>query len=248
MNISIITVCYNSAATIRDTLESVLAQTHPNIEYIIVDGASTDATLAIIAEYRDRITHLISEPDHGLYDAINKGIKLATGDFIGILNSDDLFYDNLCIAKLAEFIGLNLDADAVYSDLIYVKRHDTSKKIRSYRVKHNSLWNFRIGYMIPHPTFYAKRELFEKFGLYKTNYKIAADFELILRFMLYKINIKRLPIVTVKMREGGISNAKLRNIIHLNLEIIRACKENNFYTNWLLLSIKIPFKVASLFL
>jgi len=248
LKISIITVCYNSAAFIRDTLESVTTQTYKDIEYIVIDGASTDATFDIVSEYRDKITHMISEPDHGLYDAINKGIKLASGDFIGILNSDDLFYDNLCIAKLAEFIELNQDADAVYSDLIYVKRNDISKKVRSYRVRRNSLWKVRFGFMIPHPTFYAKRELFEKFGLYKTNYRVSADFELMLRFMLNKIKILRLHVIMVKMREGGISNTGFRWILHQNMEIIKACKENDFYTNLLFLSMKIPFKIASRFL
>ena len=248
MKISIITVCYNSAATIRDTLESVLAQTYPNIEYIIVDGASTDATLAIIAEYRDRIAHLISEPDRGLYDAMNNGIRAATGDVIGILNSDDIFDNSDVIKNLVAFINQNQELDAVYADLIYVDQANTNKKTRTYQVKNAALWKIRFGFMIPHPTFYAKRELFHKFGNYKTNYRVAADFELMLRFLLNKIKIARLPMIMVRMREGGISSTGLKWIIHQNIEIVRACKENNFYTNLVFIGVKVPFKIINRFL
>lgn len=248
MKISIITVCYNSAITIRDTIESVLAQTYPNIEYIIVDGVSTDNTLAIISEYQDKITRVISEPDKGLYDAMNKGILAATGDFVGILNSDDLFDNSEVIDNLVKFITQYPDFDAVYTDLIYVSQHDINKKTRTYRVKNISLWKIRFGFMLPHPTFYVKRELFQKLGFYKINYRVAADFELMLRFLLNKISITRLPITTVRMREGGISSTGFWWIIHQNMEIVRACKENGFYTNLLFISMKIPFKLASRFL
>lgn len=248
MKISIITVCYNSSTTIRDTINSVLTQTHPHIEYIIIDGASTDNTLAIIGEYQDKIACVISEPDKGLYDAMNKGIQIATGDFIGTLNSDDLFDNPKVIENLVNFLNKHSDLDAVYTDLIYVSQHDTNKKTRTYRVKNISLWKIRFGFMLPHPTFYVKRKLFKKLGFYKINYRVAADFELMLRFLLNRISIARLPITMVRMREGGISSTGFWWIIHQNMEIVRACKENGFYTNLLFISMKIPFKLASRFL
>ncbi len=248
MKISIITVCYNSSATISDTIESVLAQSYPSIEYIIVDGVSTDATLEIINKYKDHIAHIVSEPDNGIYDAMNKGIQIATGNFVGILNSDDIFDNPDVIKNLVSFINQNQELDAVYADLIYVDQSNTNRKTRSYKLRKNALWKIRFGFMIPHPTFYAKRELFHKLGGYKTNYRVAADFELMLRFLLNKIKIARLPITMVRMREGGISSTGFKWIVHQNIEIVRACKENNFYTNLLFIATKIPFKLASRFL
>ena len=248
MKISIITVCYNSEATIRDTIESVLAQTHPDIEYILIDGVSSDRTLSIIDSYASKISKFVSEKDKGIYDAMNKGIKVATGDFIGILNSDDVFQDEYCVEQLVTFIKRNRSIDAVYSDLIYVKRHNLNKKTRSYKLENYSLWKVRFGFMMPHPTFYARRQLFTKFGLYKINYRVAADFELMLRFTTHKIKIGRCPMSMVKMREGGISSTGFWWMIHQNIEIVRACKENNFYTNIFLISLKFPFKLLSRFL
>jgi glycosyltransferase involved in cell wall biosynthesis len=248
MKISIVTVCFNSEATIRDTIESVLGQTYLNIEYIIVDGGSTDSTLSIIDEYKKNINQLVSEPDKGIYDAINKGIKLATGDFVGLLNSDDLLFSEKCIQTMCEYIKNNSSLDALYADLIYVKRGNINKKTRYYSLEKFSLWKARFGFMIPHPTFYAKPELFKKYGFYKGNYRVAADFELMLRFKKNNVRIFRVPMIMVKMREGGISSTGFWWIFHQNLEIVRACKENNLYTNIFLISLKLPFKLASRFL
>ena len=156
MKISIVTVCYNSAATIRDTLESVLSQTYNNIEYIVVDGASKDSTLDIVNEYAGRISTIVSEPDKGIYDAMNKGVNLATGDFVGILNSDDIFASATTIEKLVEFLLANPGCDASYADLVFVERDNTDSVTRRYSSKSFSPWKVRFGFMVPHATFYAR--------------------------------------------------------------------------------------------
>lgn len=243
MKISIITVSYNSAETIRDTIESVIAQSYPNIEYILIDGASKDNTLNIIKEYSDKISVLVSEPDKGIYDAMNKGIKMATGDVVGILNSDDVFYDQNSVQRVAQ--GFREGVDAIYADLMYVNRNDLNKPSRFYSSKSFSFAKVRFGIMLPHPTFYARKDLFDKFGFYKTNYRVAADFELIARFLANKINAVRIPVCLVKMREGGISSSDMKGRIHQNFEIVRACRENNIYTNIFMVMLKIPFKFLS---
>lgn len=248
MKISIITVCYNSESTIRDTIVSVLNQSYRNIEYIIVDGKSTDSTLSIINEYIDNVDFFVSEHDLGLYDAMNKGVKLATGDFIGILNSDDLFFSENSISDLVDYLDKNESLDAVYADLIYVDQNLTNKKTRDYSLRNYKLWKVRFGFMIPHPTFYVKKRFFNELGFYRTDFRVASDFELMLRFLLAGIVISRCPLILVKMREGGISNTGLKWIVHQNFEILRACRENKFYTNIVFLSFKIPFKIAAKFL
>lgn len=245
MKVSIVTVCYNSAATIRDTIESVLAQDYADIEYIIVDGASKDNTLSIVNEYRDRISTVISEPDKGIYDAMNKGIQAATGDVVGILNSDDFFTSNKSIDHIVS--GFTSGVDAVYADLVYVKQDNPTAISRLYSSAGFAKWKMRFGFMVPHPTFYARRELFEKFGYYKLNYRVAADFELMARFFIGSINPKRVNAIVVSMREGGISSNGLRWRIHQNMEISRACNENGIFTVFPLLIIKLPFKLLSFF-
>jgi len=245
LKISIITVCFNSESTICETIKSVLSQKYKNIEYIIVDGASTDRTLEIISDYKDDISTIISEPDSGLYDAMNKGIKSATGDFVGILNSDDVFESENSVCCIVDFLNQRKELDAVYSDLVYVSKNDIKKITRSYKLKFAYLWKMRFGFMIPHPTFYVRRDLFYKLGFYKTDYRVSADFELMLRFVLNKIVVARCPMVLVRMREGGVSGSGFRWIVHQNLEIVRACRENNFYTNIFLVALKLPFKLIS---
>lgn len=245
MKISIITVSYNSELTIRDTILSVLSQTHPDIEYIIVDGASTDGTLEIIEEYRTKISRVISEPDNGIYDAMNKGIRAATGDFVGILNSDDFLADQNTIKNLVSFLQANPSLDCSYADVVYVQRENPNKITRFYSSKNFSLRKVRIGIMIPHAGFYAKRELFERLGYYKLGYRVAADFELMARFMKNGAIFGRYPHVMVKMRNGGISSNGFFWRIHQNFEIVRACKENGIYTNIVFLMLKIPSKLLS---
>jgi glycosyltransferase involved in cell wall biosynthesis len=243
--ISIVTVCYNSEETLKDTLESVASQTYDNIEYIVIDGGSKDGTLDLIQEFRSRIDYLVSEKDEGIYDAMNKGIRAATGDFVGILNSDDVFANPDVVARIASSIQSEDGVDAVYGDLVYVDRSDLNKKVRLYSSRFFQTWKMRFGLMLPHPTFYARRELFDELGFYKTNYRVAADFELLSRFLSKGIKVVRIDETLVKMRNGGISSTGFWWRIHQNLEIVRACRVNGIYTNILLVSMKVPFKVAS---
>ena len=244
MKISIITVCYNSESTIRDTIESVLAQDYQNIEYIIVDGESSDKTLDIIREYKDRIDTVISEPDRGIYDAMNKGVKASSGEYVGVLNSDDIFSHSHVISDLVRLLS-DKKVDAVYGDLVLVDRNDTSKVVRSYSSKYFKKWKVRFGLMLPHPTFYVRRNLFDKLGFYKINYRVAADFELITRFLTQGITLVRNPAVMVKMRQGGISGNGFWWRVHQNFEIVRACKENDIYTNIFFIALKLPVKLLS---
>lgn len=230
--ISLITVSYNSNKTISDTINSVLSQTYPNIEYIIVDGGSTDGSVEVVRSFGTKISKFISEPDKGIYDAINKGIRLATGEIIGILNSDDFFYDKNVIQNIADAFAQG-DVDAVYGDVFFVDKNNLSSVKRYYSSGSFKPGKFKFGFMPAHPSFFCRRELFEKFGYYKEDYKIGADFELLLRFMLInKIKYKYLDIVTTVMRTGGASNKSFKSNLALNKEILRACKENGVKTNY----------------
>jgi glycosyltransferase involved in cell wall biosynthesis len=245
MKVSVITVCFNSEKTIEDTLKSMHSQSYHNIEYIIIDGLSKDSTNEIIQKYDDIVSIHVSEKDSGLYDAMNKGISLATGDVIGILNSDDVLADEYVIEKIVA--GFNDDTvDAVYSDLIYVSEHNLNKPTRLYSSKVFGKRMIKFGFMLPHPTFYVRKKCYEELGLYKTTYRVAADFELLARFMSKGIKAIRLPFISVKMREGGISSSGLLWRIHQNFEIVRACKENGFYTNIFLVMLKLPYKLLTL--
>ena len=245
MKVSIITVCFNSEKTIEDTLKSIKSQTYSNIEHIVVDGLSKDNTNQIVSKYSDTVSIHISEKDDGLYDAMNKGLSLATGDIVGILNSDDVLADKSVIDKIvAGFDGDNVDA--VYSDLIYVSEHDLNKPTRLYSSKVFSKRMIKFGLMLPHPTFYVRKRCYDSLGGYKTNYRVAADFELLTRFMSKGIKSIRLPIISVKMREGGISSSGLLWRVHQNFEIVRACKENGIYSNILFVMLKLPYKLLTL--
>ncbi|RHJ94904.1 glycosyltransferase family 2 protein [Parabacteroides bouchesdurhonensis] len=244
MRVSIITTTYNSGRTIRDTIESVLSQDYPDIEYIIIDGASTDDTLRIVNEYADRISLVISEPDEGIYDAMNKGIRMATGDVVGMLNSDDFFASSDIVSRIAsEFTKSSLDA--VYGDVRFVSPNDLSRCVRHYssRVFRRPL--MRLGFIPAHPSFYVRRMWYEHLGLYDTSYRICADFELLLRFIyVQRINIRYLPFDFVTMRTGGISTKGLRCHICIMKEHLRACRENKVYTNPLLLSFRYLYKLT----
>ena len=245
MKVSIITVCFNSETTIEETLQSIRSQTYSNIEYIVIDGLSEDKTNVMVKKYSDIVSIHVSEKDSGLYDAMNKGISLASGDIIGILNSDDVLADASVIEKVvAGFDGDNVDA--VYSDLIYVSEYDLNKPTRLYSSKVFSKQMIKFGIMLPHPTFYVRKRCYDELGLYKTTYRVAADFELLARFMSKGIKAIRLPFISVKMREGGISSSGLLWRVHQNFEIVRACKENGFYTNIFMIMLKLPYKLLTL--
>lgn len=247
MKISIITVVWNNKNTIKDAIDSVLSQTYKDIEYIIIDGASIDGTIEIIKSYGDKINKFLSEPDKGLYDAMNKGIKLAIGDVVGILNSDDFYMNEYTIEKVVkEFKSKN--CDSVYADLVYVRPGNLQKVVRYYDSSYFSPEKFAYGWMPAHPTFFLKREIYEKYGVFKTDYKIAADYELLVRFLSKnKITYSYIKEPIVKMRLGGASSSGIKSNYILNKEIIRACKENDIYTNWLMILSKYPKKMLGLF-
>lgn len=247
LSVSIVTVSKNSKNTIAYTVNSVLEQTYPEIEYVVVDGFSKDGTVDIVKSYGNRISKFISEPDGGIYEAINKGIGAATGDIIGILNSDDVFFDNNIIKRVAEEFSRN-DIDSVIGDVQFVDPMNISKVVRYYSSKNFHPGKFKYGYMPAHPSFYAKRQLFEKYGLYKTDYKIAADYELLIRFMYKnKIRYKYLGIPFVNMRTGGASTKSIKSNYILNKEIFRACRENGIRTNYFYIYTKYFIKVFELF-
>ena len=247
MKISIITVVRNNAKTIKDAIESVLCQTYEDIEYIVVDGASTDGTVDIIKSYGNKISKLISEPDKGLYDAMNKGIKLAKGDVVGILNSDDFYKSNDVLETVAnEF--LKNDIDCVYGDLEYVSANDTSKVIRYWKSKEFKEGLFQRGWHPAHPTFFVKRKFYEKYGVFDLNFKIASDYELMLRFIeKYKLIPLYVNKTFVKMRVGGKSNQSLLNILKANFESYRAWKVNGLNFNPFIFLLKPFYKILELF-
>lgn len=226
VKVSVITVVYNNVATIAGALESYMAQQGANTELVVIDGGSTDGTLDVLKRYEPHIGVLLSEPDHGIYDALNKGIRLASGDVVGFLHSDDVFAD----AHVLERIALSFtapDVDAVYGDLEYVSQHDLHQVVRYWKAGPFRRELLTKGWMPPHPTFYARRELYLRRGGFDTSYKIAADYDCILRLLMPPlIRVQYIPTVLVKMRTGGASNRSLRNILIKSCEDYRALKRN----------------------
>ncbi|QBN19802.1 glycosyltransferase family 2 protein [Flavobacterium nackdongense] len=236
MKISIITVCYNSEQHIASAIASVLSQTYNDIEYIIVDGCSTDTTLHIIKEFEPQFNgrlKWISEKDSGLYDAMNKGVKMATGEVIGLINSDDLFCDTLAIEKVMKIFSTDITLDSVYADLYYVSQTDTDKIVRRWVTGKQK--PFKNGWHPAHPTFYIKKEVYDSGGYFNLDFKLAADFEIMLRFLeRYHISAYYLADPLVKMRLGGETNKSLKNIYNQNIECIKAFTVNQIQVNKLL--------------
>jgi glycosyltransferase involved in cell wall biosynthesis len=246
MKITIITTTYNSSAFIADCLKSVNNQTYNNIEHIIIDGASKDNTLEIIKNVPSRIVKIVSEPDKGIYDAMNKGIKLATGDVIGILNSDDFFTSDNVIQSVVDTFHNN-NIDALYGDVHFVDPDDLNKCVRYYSSAVFKPTLFRFGFMPAHPSFYMKRECYEKFGLFALDYKIASDYDLLIRYLYKeKIKYKYLKKDFVTMRTGGISTENFYSRVTLNKEIVKACRKYGIYTNMFMLSLKYLYKIFEL--
>ena len=227
MKVSIITITYNSAATVEDTLRSVVNQDYPHIEYLIIDGKSKDNTLQIVEKYKDKIAKVVSEKDKGLYDALNKGIRHATGDIVGMLHSDDLYASNHVISDIVKTFEANPTAEGVYADLVFVDRNDINKVTRTWESGNYEEGDFINGWMPPHPTFFVKKECYEKFGGFNTTLRLSADYELMLR-MIHKNKIKLayLPKIVVKMRMGGASNVSFFVRLKANLEDKMAWKLN----------------------
>ena len=245
MKVSLITACYNSAGTIRTAIESVLEQKGVVVEYIVVDGGSKDGTVDIIKEYASRpdgpVIKWISEPDRGMYDAINKGIAMATGDIVGILNADDLFQSNDTLAHVAA--AFTDDVDAIYADIRFVK-DDLQTTSRYYSAKHWKPWMLQWGKMPPHPSVYIRRELFGQYGLYKLGYDIAADYELLIRYLrMANLNTRYLNECVVRMRMGGKSTRGWQSFMTLNKEIVRGNLENGYFCCFPMLLPKYLFKI-----
>lgn len=221
MKISIITSCYNRSKTIRGAIESVLAQDYHDIEYIVVDGHSTDGSLQIIREYEGQIARIVSEPDNGMYEAINKGIKLATGDVIGLLHSDDFFYDNHVVSRIAERLEAT-GADFLYGNGLFVNAEHTDKVVRNWIGGSYRLWKVRHGWLPLHPTCYIRRDVMQRRGLYNETYKIAADSDFLLRYLIGgDLNVTYMDSYIVRMRMGGLStdNEKRRQMWREDIRI-----------------------------
>jgi glycosyltransferase involved in cell wall biosynthesis len=226
LKISVITVSYNAEKYLNETINSVLSQSYPNIEYIIIDGNSTDNTVSIIRKYEDKITRWVSEKDRGMFDALNKGIALATGDVIGMLHTDDFYPSTDVIEKVAAAFEQS-DAEVIYGDLEFVHPYDTDKVYRKWKGMSFRRIRFLWGWMPAHTTFYVKKNTITRLGEYKLEFKTAADYELMLRY-LYKHKVKAcyLPILLVRMRTGGMSNNNIKNRIAANRNDLLAMKAN----------------------
>jgi len=231
MKISVITVVRNAEKTITDTLQSVSSQTYGNVEHIVIDGASTDQTVSIIEQHQDDIAQFVSEPDSGIYDAMNKGIQLATGEVIGLLNADDVFQDNTVLAQVAE-AHQDKTLDACYSDLVYVQSDDMRKVVRYWKSKNHTSGLSFDGWMPAHPTLYLKRHVYDKAGLFRTDLKYQSDLEFCARiFEKYKIKSLYIPKIWVRMRLGGVTNNSFKTMAMGNWESYRALQELGLQRN-----------------
>lgn len=243
MKISVITVTYNSAATLAETLLSVAVQTHPGIEHIVVDGASKDGTLAVVRERGRHVAQTVSEPDKGIYDAMNKGVRLATGDVLGFLNGDDHYAHDRVIADVAQGFA-DPRVDAVFGDVAFFRPERPDRLVRHYRAKRFTPERLAWGWMPPHPALFVRSEVFRRVGPFRTDFRIAGDFEWIVRaFARTGITYRHLPGILVHMRTGGISTGGWRNTLLLNREVMRACRDNGVATSWPKLLSKYPAKM-----
>ena len=246
MKLSIITVVFNGAKTIKHTIESVINQTYENVEYIIIDAKSTDNTMDIINSYRDRIDVVICETDHGLYDAINKGIQLSAGDVIGLLHSDDFYTDNDVLQRVVSKFEES-KADTVFADLLYIKDDNLDLVLRYFSAKNFTPQKLAYGIMPPHPTFFVKKSVYEQYGSYRKDLKIASDYEMFVR-LLYtnKVSYAYIHFPLVKMRVGGLSGGGLKNKLLINREVVKALKDNGINSSHLLILKKYPIKILEI--
>lgn len=244
MTISVITATFNSGKTLRDTIESVLRQTYRDIEYIIVDGASRDDTMEIVREYEPRFEgrmRWVSEPDRGIYDAMNKGIAMATGTVIGLLNSDDFYSDERILERVAAEIG---DVDAVYGDVHYVDDGDLGRCVRRYSSKGFRRWKMLLGFMPAHPSFYCRRTVYTRFGLFDTDFRVAADFEQLLRLIyINRIHTRYVPMDFVTMRTGGASSSGLTSHKKIIRDHMLAYRKNGVRSNYFFEGLRYAWKL-----
>lgn len=243
MKISIVTVALNAADTLADTLQSVASQTHVETEHIVVDGASTDGTLDIAARHGSHLAKIVSEPDKGIYDAMNRGLSLATGEVIGFLNADDVYANDEVLQRIAEIMAHD-DLDAVFGDAEFVNPTRPTRSVRRYRSDHFRPDRIAWGWMPAHPALFLRRGVYERFGVFRTDYRIAGDFELVARiFHNGTIRYRHVDEVWVRMRTGGISTGGWRNTVLLNREVLRACRENRIPTSLPKILSKYPIKL-----
>lgn len=249
MKVSIITVCYNSSEFIHSAIESVLSQSYDNIEYIVIDGKSTDGTIDVVSKYASSIASIVSDSDNGIYDAMNKGIELATGDVIGILNSDDFYPHSGVVDEVIKVFKQNEQVDLVLGNIDFVLSSDLSRSVRLYSSFNFLPWKMRFGFMPAHPGAFIKKSAYEQVGNYKLGYKIAADFDMFVRMLVVaKLPYVKLNKTLVNMRIGGISTSGLKSYVTSTKEMLRSLKENQIYSNHLMVLIRLPVKVTQLIL
>lgn len=228
LRISIVTVSFNSAATIADSLESVASQRYPHVEHIVVDGASSDGTQAVVRQHAGRVAQFVSEPDRGVYDAMNKGIAMATGDIVAFLNSDDVYAHADVLTRVAETMADPL-LDACYANLVYVDDLADGRVVRDWQSVDHRPGLCLTGWMPAHPTFFARRAVYQRCGGFDLEFRLQADYEMMLRlFEKHHIVSRHVPELWVRMRTGGMSNSSWRNVARGNLEAYRACRKNGF--------------------
>jgi len=245
--VSLITVSYNSEQTIRDTIESVLVQDYEAIEYIIIDGGSTDSTIEIINKYKDNIQIFVSEPDQGIYDAMNKGVKFSSGDIIGVINSDDFYPNKYVISSVVEQFIKHPNSELVLGAIDFVRTSDISKSVRKFTTKYFTPKLMRFGIMPPHPAAFIKASAYLKVGEYKLGYEIAADFDLLLRMLkVNRLPFTKLDQVCVRMRLGGVSTGGVTSFQVISRELLQSLNENNVYSNSAFVLLRVLSKVKQL--
>ena len=247
MRITIITVCYNSAKTIANTLISVREQNYKNIEHIVIDGGSKDNTLEVVAAEGAHVAKLVSERDNGIYDAMNKGIKLATGDVVAFLNADDFYKDADVLSRVARVMQAE-QLDALYGDVEFFRPGQQDTVARRYNSGRFTAGRLGWGWMPAHPALFVRRALFERYGVFRTDYRIAGDFEFIARVFKHpELRHRHLPESLVRMQLGGVSTSGWRATLQLNREMMRACRANSIPTNWVKMLLRYPIKALEFF-